>query len=401
MYGDVDAQTTTLNLGSGNATIINLGTASHTQIVNIDTGSATKTINIGVAGDTVNFAGTVNSITTSNSNVTNKTMTLNVGGAAGSSTNAGILIEEAGADPGYLEIDGTRDSWLLKAPATAGIITVTPGSAGFTINQGSHNPITINNATPNGLSVDSNQVVSLELASSSTTGALSSTDWNTFNNQTLSGDVTGSFGNTQIGTGIIVNSDINSSADIADSKLATITTAGKVSNSATTATSASNANTIVQRDGSGNFSAGTITATLNGNATSASSATNITTALAGDVGGTITATSIQPGVINNSQISSSAAIADSKLATISSAGKVANSATSATSANTDGTIIARNNTTGTFVGPFGALSIAINTNGPQTNALSVLSGSVGSYSSIGIDCAANEIGLGICVASLT
>jgi hypothetical protein len=56
---------------------------------------------------------------------------------------------------------------------------------------------------------------------------------------------------------------VNASAitgSIADSKLATITTAGKVANSATTATSANTANAIVARDGSGNFSAGTVTA---------------------------------------------------------------------------------------------------------------------------------------------
>ena len=49
---------------------------------------------------------------------------------------------------------------------------------------------------------------------------------------------------------------------IVDTKLATISTAGKVANSATTATSANTANTIVARDASGNFSAGTITANL-------------------------------------------------------------------------------------------------------------------------------------------
>jgi hypothetical protein len=56
---------------------------------------------------------------------------------------------------------------------------------------------------------------------------------------------------------------------LADSNLATISTAGKVSNSATTATSANTASAIVARDGSGNFSAGTITAALTGNASTA------------------------------------------------------------------------------------------------------------------------------------
>ena len=62
-------------------------------------------------------------------------------------------------------------------------------------------------------------------------------------------------------SGSIVNADISASAAIADSKLATISTAAKVANTATTAASANTANAIVARDSSGNFSAGTVTAT--------------------------------------------------------------------------------------------------------------------------------------------
>jgi hypothetical protein len=47
---------------------------------------------------------------------------------------------------------------------------------------------------------------------------------------------------------------------------------------ASNATNANGASTIVARDASGNFSAGTITATLNGNASTATSATSATTA---------------------------------------------------------------------------------------------------------------------------
>src|SRR5207344_211568 len=100
---------------------------------------------------------------------------------------------------------------------------------------------------------------------------------------------------THIIDGTILNADINPSAAIADSKLATISTAGKVSNSATTATNLNTVNTIVARDASGNFSAGTITATLNGNAataTSATSATNFSGTLSGDISGTQSATVI-------------------------------------------------------------------------------------------------------------
>ena len=76
---------------------------------------------------------------------------------------------------------------------------------------------------------------------------------------------------------------------IPDSKLATISTALKVSNSATTATNLNTASAIVARDGSGNFTAGTITAALSGNASTATTlATARTIAISGDVTGTAT-----------------------------------------------------------------------------------------------------------------
>jgi len=86
----------------------------------------------------------------------------------------------------------------------------------------------------------------------------------------VTGDVTiSNTGVTAIAAGVIVDADIASGAAIADTKLGTISTAGKVSNSATTATNANTASAIVARDASGNFSAGTISAALTGNASTA------------------------------------------------------------------------------------------------------------------------------------
>lgn len=59
----------------------------------------------------------------------------------------------------------------------------------------------------------------------------------------------------------IANDDIDANARIADTKLDTIVTTGKVSNTATTATSAALPSTIVSRDGSGGFVAGSVTVT--------------------------------------------------------------------------------------------------------------------------------------------
>jgi hypothetical protein len=63
---------------------------------------------------------------------------------------------------------------------------------------------------------------------------------------------------TVVLSGTIVNADIDASAGIVDTKLATIATAGKVSNSATTATDANTASAIVARSASGNFDATSI-----------------------------------------------------------------------------------------------------------------------------------------------
>ncbi len=83
----------------------------------------------------------------------------------------------------------------------------------------------------------------------------------------------GSANTVQVSTGtapswaLLVNANIDAAAAIADTKLGTISTASKVSNSATTATSANTASAIVARDGSGNFTAGTVTAAFTGNLT--------------------------------------------------------------------------------------------------------------------------------------
>jgi len=88
----------------------------------------------------------------------------------------------------------------------------------------------------------------------------------TINNLTAAGTLdlpAQSITSSMIANGAIVDADINASAAISNSKLA--------GNPVSTNT----ASTIVLRDGSGNFSAGTITASLSGNATIATTATNL------------------------------------------------------------------------------------------------------------------------------
>lgn len=118
----------------------------------------------------------------------------------------------------------------------------------------------------------------------------------------VTGDVTiDSSGVTAIGSGVIVNADINASAAIAYSKLASLT-AGNI---------------------------------LLGNASNVPTSTAVT----GDV--TISSsgvTAIGSGVIVDADINASAAIADSKLATISTAGKVSGTAITSGNISTSGSI---------------------------------------------------------------
>lgn len=103
----------------------------------------------------------------------------------------------------------------------------------------------------------------------------------------VTGDVT--LSNTGVTTiGALKVTDAMLFGSITDGKLATISTGGKVANSATTATNLNNINTIVSRDGSGNFSAGTITANLTGNVTGnvTGTAANVTGIVLGANGGT-------------------------------------------------------------------------------------------------------------------
>lgn len=264
--------------------------------------------------------------------------------------------------------------------------------------------------TTTGLSANTNNL------SFSTTGSerlkISSTGTVSINNLTPAG-VVHNDASGNLSSSLIVNADVDPAAAIVDTKLATISTAGKVANSATTATSANTANAIVARDASGNFSAGTITANLTGaaslnvlragdtmtgnltlptgnvaspslnftgqtttglsaNGNNLSLSTNgnerlnvsstgvvsindLTTAgvVHNDASGNLTTS-----LIVNADVDPAAAIVDTKLATISTAGKVENSATTATSANAASTIVLRDAS-----GNFNAGTISATLNG--------------------------------------
>lgn len=147
-------------------------------------GTNADVINIGRSGATVNILGATNYVQVTNLQVSDALITVNKGGGAGSASATGIELEENSLITGYVKTSGDRNSWALLAPNTAGIVTITPGAGGFTIDQGSHNPVTLGSvgATPaaEGASL-SGQVLTLQPASASHPGVV------TASSQTLAG----------------------------------------------------------------------------------------------------------------------------------------------------------------------------------------------------------------------
>ena len=160
-----------------------------------------------------------------------------------------------------------------------------------------------------------------------------------------------------IADGAIVNADINAAAAIADTKLATIATAGKVADTALS----SNVTMIGQTIESGEITDGTIV-NADVNASAAIADTKLATiATAGKVadsalssnvsmiGSTIESAEITNGTIVNADINAAAAIVDTKLATIATAGKVADSALSSNVSMIGSTIESAEITNGTIL----------------------------------------------------
>jgi hypothetical protein len=275
------------------------------------------------------------------------------GGATGNTVGEQWL-DTAGANPLLKVWDGS--AWKTVQPVTTGTVV-------STTDVGTVTSTMILDETIANVDISTTAgIAHSKLASIAAGNILLGNASNVPTATTVSGDITITpAGVTTVSNGAITNAKVSASAAIADTKLATISTAGKVSNSATTATNGNTANAIVARDANGNFSAGTISASLNGNASTATNASTVTTNanLTGDVTSVGNATSIAAGVIVNADISASAAIADTKLATISTAGKVSNSATTATNGNTVNTIVARD-ANGNFSA--GTISAALNGN---------------------------------------
>jgi hypothetical protein len=245
---------------SGTATVSGAFTASNASAT---LGSSTATSTYGV-GTGATISGATKTVNIGTSGVAGSTTTINIGSSLGSGS---VVINQPVTIQTYEAIHA--GNYNTYAPTLTG----TGASGTWAIS------ITGNAAT------------------ATTANALA-----TARTITLSGDVTGSASfdgsaNVTITTTVAANS-VALGTDTTGNYVATVAVSGtglSVSGSGSetaavtitsNATNANNASTIVARDASGNFSAGTITATLSGNATTATTATTATNVS----GGTVSAT---------------------------------------------------------------------------------------------------------------
>jgi len=199
--------------------------------------------------------------------------------------------DTTGSSQGSRVIAVTTDSYGrvtgVETATQADATTTTKGIASFDSGDFS---VTSGAVSIKSAGVDNSQLANSSVTIGSTSISLGSTatslaGLSSVTSTSFSGNLTGNVtGNASTVTNGVYTTDTETvtntmlAGSISDSKLSTISTAGKVSNSATTATQANTANAIVARDASGNFTANIITAALSGNADTATNSTNATNA---------------------------------------------------------------------------------------------------------------------------
>lgn len=305
------ASVTFNNGGAGDAsgTTFNGSTARTISYNTVGAPSVSGTNATGTWG--ISISGNAATATSATSATSATTATNLAGGSAGTipyQSAAGTTVQLAAGTSGQvLQSNGAAaPSWVAPtAAANNGTLTMAvsgtglSGSQTFTANQATNATFTVTSNATNANTAStivardasgnfSAGTITAALSGNATT-ATSATSATTATN--VAGGVAGAI-HYQSAVGTTGFSAAGTSGQV-------LTSSGTTAPTWTTATSANTASAIVQRDASGNFSAGTITATLSGNATTSSSTT----------GNAATATTLQTArTINGTSFNGSANI---------------------------------------------------------------------------------------------
>ena len=222
--GDLTVNGTTTSV---NSNTINVQHSMVFEGATDDAYETTLTVTDPTADRTITFpnlTGTV-SLLDATETLTNKTLTTPV---IAEIDSGGDITLDATTDI-VLDADG-GDIFFKDGGTTFGSATNTSGN--LIIKSGTTTALTFSGASATlagDLTVSGDDL----FMATNTSGAALIADGTNFNPVVISGDVTiGTNGVAAIGTGVIVNADVHASAAIADSKLATISTADKVSGAA-------------------------------------------------------------------------------------------------------------------------------------------------------------------------
>ena len=227
---------------SGNAHAQALQAAPHSE-------SASNTLTLPSTGGDVDLVSTASTATLTNKSIDSDNNTITNIVNADIKASAGIVdtklatISTAGkVDIGALEIDGATE--MSAALVDADLFIVDDGANGTEKSMLASRIKTYVGAAAGAFSIDNLDIdggtdigealvdadlLVVDNGAGGTNRKMEASRLQTYIEGKISGDITISSGTAAIGSGVIVNDDINSSAAIADSKLATISTADKVS----------------------------------------------------------------------------------------------------------------------------------------------------------------------------
>lgn len=203
------------------------------------------------AGTAAQFTGSLSGDVTGSQNATSiAAATITGKKLDGFSSQAGTITAADSLLSAFNKLDGNIALRApLASPTFTGTVTGTFSGDGSALTQLNGGNLAAGTVTTSALAADS--VTSAKISD----GAVVNAD--------VAANAAIAYGKLDL-TGSVVDADIHAAAAIADTKLAVLATPGKVANSATTGTSANTPATLVLRDASGNFSAGTITGTFVG-----------------------------------------------------------------------------------------------------------------------------------------